>query len=32
MQKEVDRGSGIAAVSVLWVLLYSGEVTMQTAM
>lgn len=31
MQKEVGRGSGVAAVSVVWVLLYSGEVTMQTA-
>lgn len=32
MEKEVGRGSGVAVVSVLWVLLYSGEVTVQTAM
>lgn len=32
MQKEVCRGSGVAAVPVLWVLLYSGEVMLQTAM
>lgn len=30
MEKEMGRGSDVAAVSVLWVLLYSGEVMLQT--